>query len=501
MRIVLLSAVLAGLAGSAAAAPAPGANDKLAAAVRAKDGAGVKAALAARADPNARLLDTTTPLFWAVERQDSEIVRMLLAAGASANVVDRDGATPLILACQNGDPEILKQLLDAKADAAIRRFDGVSALSLCAAYATAEVVERMAAAGGEVEGANPTGQTPLMYAAANGQAGAVAALLRRGAKVDAVTQKGFTALAFAARSGSIDTVRTLLDAGARVDGRGPDGPTALQIALYDDHFDIATLLVEKGAALTGWDVLGREPLQVAVVKRNVPLVKLMLAKGADPNGLTRLAYRVIADPDVALTAVGARPPPEARPKEEGATPPVAPPRRQYDFQKLGYTPRIALTPLLGAQAVQDPPPATTPLMLAAKAGSAEIMKILVEAGARPDYLDEDGVGLLMSAVAGGKVASVEYALALQPKLTVTRGSDGASLIHVALTTATDPEGEAVVKLLAQKGAPLELKNARGQTPAQAIQRGSQRVRDMFAEVLTAHGPTQTAAAATAPKVN
>ena len=318
----------------------------------------------------------------------------------------------------------------------VTRFDGATPLHICARTASPAVVERLVAAGAAVEALNAEGQTPLMFAAAAGRADNIAPLVKAGAKVGTATKKGFNALLFAINNGSDATVRALLAAGADANYTSPpgllrlspEGVTPLQLALYGylapgqgvndpvDRVAIAKTLVEAGASLTGWDDIGRQPIHAAVLTHDVDLVKQMLAKGADPNAMSRLPYML--DPTMDNSNSGAKTPP----------PPL-------DLAALGYRPRIMVNKVGGAASLQAPPAATTPLMFAAQSGDEEMMKVLVAAGAKTDFVTADKIDLAMAAAGSGKLNVVKYAVSLHPKLDGVK-EDGSSVMHLALARVT-----------------------------------------------------------------
>jgi ankyrin repeat protein len=473
MAMALPAAVLA-VAIVASHAQAGPKEDQLLQAVRARNAAAVKGLVARGADPNFRFHDNSTALSWAVDRIDPDSVRALLAAGARPNAAP-DGLNPLVLACEGGDAGVIGELLEARSEVKVARFDGVTPLHLCARTAPSQVVKRLVDAGAVVEALNVEGQTPLMFAAAAGRADNIAVLINAGAKVNQVTGKGFTPLFFAVHSKSEEAVKALLQAGASVRYAATDGNTALHLALYDHDVPIATMLVERGAALDGWDEIGRTPLQAAVAEGDAALVKLMLSKGADPSGLSRLPYRL--DPTMDNSNDGSK----VRP-------------RQRDFAALGYTPKIMLSKVDGAAPVAEPAEPTTPLILAAARGYEEIMKLLVAAGAKPAFRTADGNDIVLAAAGSGKLTAVQYAAALHPLLDGVR-ADGSTVIHVALTSRA-PETPEIIRFLADKGAPLDVKNKRGLTAADIAERGSPAMKAMFAEVLKTHNvrrPTSVAA--------
>jgi ankyrin repeat protein len=106
-------------------------------------------------------------------------------------------------------------------------------------------------------------------------------------------------------------------------------------------------------------------------------------------------------------------------------------------------------------------------MFAAKANHEDIMRALVAAGADPKLKAQDGTTLLMSAVASGHVGVVKYAFTFDPDTKVVTDR-GMTLMHQAVSgtmaTATQLDICEVVQFIADKGAPLDERDARGRTP-------------------------------------
>jgi len=435
IRVFGLAMTAAGVVAAASPSLAAKADDSLMAAVRNDNVAAAKLALKQHASPNALAPDGSAPLAWAVDRGDADMVGLLLKAGAKTNI--GNGAVSLILACENGNDAVISLLLDAHADVNARRADGVSAFHLCASRASTENLSRMIDAGASLDTPNAEGQTALMFAAAAGNAQNVALLLGHHADVKAVTKGGFTPLFFAAKGSSTKAVQALLDAGANNGYMAPDGTTALQLALLVNDVPVATILVEHGATLVPWDINGKQPLHVAVANGDGELAKLMIAKGADLNGLTRLAYRVDPGTDkrapgsARVTRIADRAPDDAT-QNAAAAQRVTDQRGgggggqaardplYYDTSKLGYQPKIVLGQLDWAGSVADPAPPTTPLLVAAAAGRADMMKLLVEAGANKDFRTDDGNSLTLAAVSSGSLDAVKYALTVSPDIKVAK---------------------------------------------------------------------------------
>ena len=137
-----------------------------------------------RADVNAQQADGATALQWAAYRGDAKLAELLLKAGAKPGLANHDGATPLWLAAARGDAAVIEALLKGGADAN----------------------EQL-----------PLGRRPLMLAARSGNVDAVHALLEHGADVNASeTERGTSALMQAADQGHADVLKELIQHGANV---------------------------------------------------------------------------------------------------------------------------------------------------------------------------------------------------------------------------------------------------------------------------------------------
>jgi ankyrin repeat protein len=380
------------------------------------------------------MADQSTILDWAVDRQNDEAVKLLLAAGAKPNTLEAAGISPLALACELGHPGIVSSLVGAGADVKLARPEGVTPLQLCAGASTPEVLEALIAKGAAVNGADPRGQTPLMWAARYGKADNISYLIKRGAQVNVVEKGGWTPLFFALRSKDAQAPVRLLEAGANVNAQIPGGATVVEAAVIVGNIPFAMRAVSQGANLKHRDVQGRQVIHIAAASGDADFVKLVLSKGGDANAV-------------------ALPPP-----------PVVIPDRPKPF-----------------------PAPTSPLQFAARAGSPEAMKVLVDAGARKNYVGPDGLTLAMAAAGSGKLSAMQYAYELDPNLkAVARG--GRSVMHVAVSNRTAPEPEAVITFLSDKGAQLDPLDERKSTPGDDLNRGgAENIRVFFIQLLRDKG--------------
>lgn len=412
-------------------------------AIAVDDAGALRAALESGADAAVTLDYGESPLARAVEVQDPELVATLLRHGVKANAADATGLTPLALACERGNPEIVKLLLGAGADPRKAGAEGVLPLALCARFAPSETVAWMLARGAKPESADPRGQTPLMWAASAGKAESVALMLKAGAKVNRVTPGGFTPLFFAIAGGSADAVEALVIAGADLAHRGPENTSALQLALYQKNWRAAELLLARGKwDLTEIDRNGNRPLHVAAAAGQEAIVSALLANGADPNGLTGPS-RIIWVTEANF----------------GVPPPPVPP--------------------------------TSPLLTAAQAGQAAVMRQLVQAGADKAFVSANGTNVLLAAALSQSPEALGLALDLAPNVDFA-GGDGTTALHRVLGGAWHPRLEAMLRALASRGARTDLADKHGRTAATMAGEGLATVREAYLTVFPQMPPSSLA---------
>jgi uncharacterized protein len=260
-----------------------------------------------------------------------------------------------------------------------------------------------------------------MWAAAEGHADVAKILLLHGADIKAASKAGFTALVFAAIKNDGASTAELLAAGADPNFPLPDGLKVLSVAASYKAAKSASALVDGGADPNVADPRGNTPLHIAAQNGEAELVKKLIAKGANPNART-------AENNLGGGRGGAG---------GGGS--------FFRFQA-------------GQQ---------TPLLMAAKANHVEAMKALIAGGADTKLKAQDGTTLLMAAAGSGHIDAVKYAYQFDQDVNA-KTTTGATIIHATVTgtlgPATQPEICEVIQFLADKGAPLDEKDARGRTP-------------------------------------
>jgi len=393
MGIVMKRTLFAAVFSFAAAGTAVAADNSLAGLIQAGHRDAALKMIAAGADVNAAQGDGTTPLHWAAYKIDADLVKALLQRGAKPDVINNYGSSPLAEAVKVANAGLVKMLLDAGSNVEVPNQEDQTALMLAARAGSVDVADLLVRHGANVNAKEKwRGQTALMWAADAGSAAMTRFLIAHKADVNAralandwPTQMtgeprnqyrptgGLTPLLYAARSGCKDCVAALLDAGADVNHPNPDGVTPLMVAMDNFAFDTAKLLFERGANPNVWDWWGRTPLYVAI----------------DMNSYSLDAYAERTGPPIV--------------KEKTTALELARlfldagvnPNPQLDMHRPGRGGNS------GRFADEIITTGATPLLRAAGSQDKEVVRLLLDHGARVDVPNVMGVTPLMAAAGFG----------------------------------------------------------------------------------------------------
>jgi ankyrin repeat protein len=268
----------------------------------------------------------------------------LVALGLSALLQAAPG-TPVADAAMQGNREAVKALLKQAADVNAAQGDGMTALHWAAMKDDAELTQTLLYAGANVRATTRIGAyTPLLLAAKNGSASVMAPLLKSSAEVNAATSNGTTPLMFAAASGNLDAVTALLDGGADANAK------------------------ESVRHLT--------PVMFAAASNRAGVLQLLAKRGADLKATSKVTdlAALSKDPAALREFTVGNPPPPGEPPQGGRSGPAGGGRGRGP-QTPGVDRNYQLNELVAAQG------GLTPLLLAAREGHVDAVKVLLDAGA------------------------------------------------------------------------------------------------------------------------
>jgi ankyrin repeat protein len=435
---------------SAGIAASPG-DGSLVAAVKARDWPAVNALLRRHADVNAPEGDGTTALHWAAHWDAPQIVDQLIAAGANVNARNEYGATVLSVACTNGNAAIVEKLVRAGADLEART-SGETAVMTAVRTGSLDAVRVLLAAGASRNAKDlRTEQTLLMTAAAEAHPEVVKLLIEHGVDAGTRSKGGFTALAFAVRSGSLPSVKLLLGTGGHANDTLPGGTTLLVMAVVNANYEIAEFLLSQGAdpnadsdgrtalhALVqtmDWDGLGMPAPELTGEGRvdARDLLRTLLTAGANPNvRMTKGSYGYVYDSPV------------------GATP-------FWMAARAADVPTMLLLATHGADPLVGTRQGTTPLMVAAGVGFLD--------GQTPGTEREALDAVRMTLDLGADINAAQgTGQDCTPANYSGIGGNGKVCGWTALHGAAARGSDAIVQLLVERGAALDVKDKAGQTP-------------------------------------
>jgi len=248
---------------------------------------------------------------------------------------------------------------------------------------------------------------PLNAALGKGHLDIALFLLDRGANGKNGGKVDQTGLYIASSRGYIDVVRSLIDCGADLDAICRDYPddaevkwTLLHVAIYNERQDIAVLLLERGADAETWSSWGQTALYMASSRAYTDVVRALIDRGADLNAICQ--------------------------SDDG-----------LDDVKW------------------------TPLHVAIYRGTPSIARTLLEHGANPNALDNDGATALHLASQRRGITEVELLLEYGANVDVRERDRWTPLNEAAYYLNLE-----VVEVLLNRGADLHAQTNEGETPIQ-----------------------------------
>lgn len=275
-----------------------------------------------------------------------------------------------------------------------------------------------------------THDTALTLACAGGHAELVRLLIAKGANIEHRDKKFFTPLILSATAGHVDVVQILLENGAEIEAQSErTKDTALSLACSGGRYEVVELLLNKQANKEHRNVSDYTPLSLAASGGYVAIIKLLLSKSAEIN--SRTGSKLGISP-LMLAAMN------------------------------GHTAAVKLLLDMGSDInAQIETNRNTALTLACFQGRHEVVSLLVDRKANIEHRAKTGLTPLMEAASGGYV---EVGRVLLDKGADVNAPPVPSSRDTALTIAADKGHYRFVELLLHRGASVDVKNKKGNSP-------------------------------------
>ncbi|MBV9506013.1 MAG: ankyrin repeat domain-containing protein [Acidobacteriia bacterium] len=298
----------------------------------------------------------------------------------------------------------------------------------------------------DVNAAGPDGTTPLHWAVRSDDLPTVQLLLRAGARAKVANRYGVTPLSLAATNGNAEMIRVLLQAGADPGALLPGGQTILMTAAHTGNPEAVKLLVDRGVDVNAREeTYGETALMWAAAENHAGAVKILLEHGAEINARS-IEVKLPQDRfglEGVLTIL-----------PHGNWTPLMYAARQGSLDAA----RVLVD--AGAELNITDPDGTTALVLALINGQYDTAALLVERGADPNIGDTAGMAALYAAVDMNTLGEV-YGRPARPS---TSKRNALALIKLLLDHGANPNAQLKTPTLQRAHTPGEGTLAEGSTP-------------------------------------
>ena len=214
-------------------------------------------------------------------------VKRMIIVGGDINAYDTDGYTLLHKACISSNAYLVKVLLKYSSIKINCKTVDTKAtpLHMAATYNNVAVIRALLAfnngAGNDIGTINGSGYTPLSSAVIADCARAMRLLIRRDSDITFLDEFGNGLIHFAAYFNSVRCISfLLLKYGYMINSQNKCNFTPLMYAVSRKHFDMIKILIDAGADLNKRNDDGHTALHFA---SNIDIVRTLCIHGADPN--------------------------------------------------------------------------------------------------------------------------------------------------------------------------------------------------------------------------
>ncbi|XP_050548255.1 ankyrin-1 isoform X2 [Daktulosphaira vitifoliae] len=402
-----------------------------------------------------------TPLHLACRSCQADIVERLInfvktkqgdeIANSYVNSVNEDGASALHYAANitksevneskpNHDAKVIKLLFEGKADINLRtKQHHETALHYCAVAGNNDVLSAM------LDGMSPSevqqamnrqtsiGWTPLLIACHRGHMSLVNTMLNNHARVDVFDNEGRSALHLAAERGYLKVCDALLTHKAFINSKSRVGWTALHLAAMNGFADLCRFLIHDHNAVIDILTLRKQtPLHLAASAGQLEVCKLLLDLGANIDATDDQGQKPIHIasqnnfPEVVQLFLQQHPQLVLACTKDGNT--------CAHIAAMQGSVRVIVELMKfdknGVISARNRITEATPLQLAAEGGHAQVVKVLVRAGASCSDENKAGFTAVHLAAQNGHLSVLDVLRSSQ-SLRISSKRLGMTALHMA----------------------------------------------------------------------
>ena len=423
-----------------------------------------------------------TSLTHTVAIGDNATVLFLLETGADPEQRDSAGRSALTLAVQNGHLKSIAYLLEYGANPEAVDGTGKSPLQLATDNKLTGAIGLLTGAAAEIhrEHDKPRQRKPPRVRIRSrwstlrtltlwvvGAAVALGAYEMRSSFISDASQTIFDSIT----TNNVEQISSLLVNGISPNIRDQSGNSALLVAANAGRMDVVRLLLKNHADPNLGTAQGITALKRAGME-HYDIVTALLDAGADPNrcderGITLLGYACSSGRYARLISLLLKH--KANPNATGENgPPLVSLIEMGDETQVGSMKALLAA---GANPSATDSAGTPILVWSAEQSSAGIVKMLIEAGAKVSAVDRMRRTALDAACRTESLEMVRLLLehGADPNSKDADGNTSVMYVVSGMVDAAQPAAngcEAILRLLAQHGAKMDMANLSGRTPSQ-----------------------------------
>ena len=349
------------------------------------------------ADVNSKLRSGFSPLTMAIDKGHLEFSEFLIKKGVDVNYKDSEGKTVLDHALNSKNPAIIKVLANSGVDIKIPKGKGFTSLIMACESGNIDSAKILIENGVDVDFQYKKNKTTLMHAIKSKNIDLINLILKNTKNIDFENNDGDTALIMAVLSGDLKIASMLIDAGASIDRLTSESESALSVACKCNLPEMLDFLIGKLGHFGRNEASFRShyPLNTIIRNGDTEVLSVLLKHGLLINPLKEENWRFIANASFHGKTEIVR----MLLEKCSASLPLSPP---------GF---LSRTPVPVYELLQRA------LKSASGAGNKEIIRLLIEAGAKLDHINSEGESATHFAIKNERPEVLLFLLQRTGKLT------------------------------------------------------------------------------------